>query len=144
MDPGADSNERADPAARLDPAGGRVHDLVDDLQQRRLAGSVDADEADRARPGSTAKSIPGSAQRQRVALAPAGKALAEPAELVLQIARAPVGAEALPDLLGLIVPSGDVRNPDLETLEDDVADDEDEDHAPAAPAPSSSQSGGKP
>ena len=40
-------DERADPPADVDPAGVGVHDPGQDLQQRRLARAVDADQADR-------------------------------------------------------------------------------------------------
>src|SRR5207248_2747157 len=46
VEPGAQLQERRDPAAGLDPARGRLDDPRDQPEQRRLARPVTADEAD--------------------------------------------------------------------------------------------------
>ena len=46
VEAGADLEQRADPAGHLGPAGARLGDPREDLQQRALAGAVVADQAD--------------------------------------------------------------------------------------------------
>ena len=47
MQPRPDLDQRTDTAVDGDPSRVRIHDAVHETQQRRLAGSVRADEADR-------------------------------------------------------------------------------------------------
>ena len=49
MEAGADFEQAADAAAELDPAGGRLGDAGQELEQRRFAGAVAADDAERPR-----------------------------------------------------------------------------------------------
>src|SRR5262249_45947209 len=44
---GAELEQRADPPTGDDPAGGRLEDAGDQLEERRLAGAVPADQAER-------------------------------------------------------------------------------------------------
>ena len=46
MKPGADFEQARDPAAQRDPARGRLGDARQDLEQRRFAGAVAADDAE--------------------------------------------------------------------------------------------------
>ena len=48
MEAGAELDQRRDPSVHLDRAVGRLGDARDELQQRALAGSVAADDAERA------------------------------------------------------------------------------------------------
>ena len=54
VEPGADLEQRSDPAARPAPSLGRRGDVADDLEQRALACPVGADDAERL-PASTGK-----------------------------------------------------------------------------------------
>ena len=99
MDAGPHLDERADLALGVDPAGVRVHDAGDDLEQRRLAGAVGADEADRlARLDLERDVAQHPAPRVARGLAPPEHVVG-PGEVVAQEPPAPVHPEPLPDVL---------------------------------------------
>ena len=55
IEAGAERQDRRDPADDLDVAVGRLADAADELQQRRLAGAVAADDAASVSPRRTSK-----------------------------------------------------------------------------------------
>ena len=115
-------DERADPAADLDPAGVGVHHPGQDLEQRRLARAVDADQADRLarlrRPSSTSS----SAQRQPRRPLPCRRRLTCLARARID-ARVGSARNRFQMSVAAIVPSGDVGKAGLHPLEQQVADD---------------------
>ena len=99
LDAAGDTEQRTDPALHVAATGRLVGDLADDLQQRRLARAVDADQ----RQATPRADLEVHVLQDPPVLVPAPRPdrVPEPLHLVVELRHRPVGPELLPDVLDL-------------------------------------------